>query len=583
MPRVPRSQLERMAAAGLTDDEATRQLLRRAVEEPEKLISELFSLRRRLAQAKERCGASAAAAQELQEMLEGLLEGSALYCYLEYLREAEMMAVVRVGSEVRELPIHPSVDIQELRDLEPWEVVRVRENIVVGTWRNDPHLLSAVEGEVAEFRGDHDPERHLVRAVRRGGEEEVVQLSPSLWERELTPRVKLVLHRFVPGWAVNTLPVESSKSRFEVPSDQIETRLEDLAGLDGVAAEIVEEILLRVIRSDVGERFDLQPMRGALLISYKPGMGKTALMRAIARFLHEVGQKRGFDVVLYVVKPNETKNLYHGEDARIVREDLFGAIRARQAEPRTRRLLQLVVLDEVDAFGKRAESDHARLSSAEDDGLQAILVEMDGMEKESTAGNAPAHLLAVGMSNRDDRLDPALKRAGRLGDLIVHMPEIDLEGGLGILSVYARSASIPWYLDGKVSDGVDPEVVRTRILRPALARIFKAVVLRYATDNQKTIDVTAGEIFAGVHYMNAMRQAKQKAARREVLGVGTPAVGFCDVLDGLIDTALTQAGQLEADRSMLVRELKLKVPVARVDVVPRADLERHRFVRAESA
>jgi hypothetical protein len=81
-------------------------------------------------------------------------------------------------------------------------------------------------------------------------------------------------------------------------------------------------------------------------------MGKTALPRAIALWLHEHRDQFGFDVLIYAVKPNETKSMWHGEDARIVREDLFGAIRARQALPRTRPLIILVVLDEIDSLGK---------------------------------------------------------------------------------------------------------------------------------------------------------------------------------------------------------------------------------------
>ncbi|MBI4881881.1 MAG: AAA family ATPase [Planctomycetes bacterium] len=558
-------------------------LMRRLRDEPAALLGELLTLRAHLARAKDQCAASAAAARKLEEMLRDLLEGSALCCHLEHLREPERRAVVRAGGEARELPIHPSVDLAELRDLEPWEVVRVRENVVIGAWRGDACLLPAAEGEVAEFRGLFDREGCLARVVRRGGEEEVVRLARSLRERPIPARAKLVLHRSLPGWAIDVLPADSARSRFEVPLGEITTQLDDLAGLDEIAEKILEEIRLRLVRADVSERFALEPMRGALLISYKPGMGKTALMRAIARFLHDVGQRRGFDVALYVVKPNETKNLYHGEDARIVREDLWGAIRARQAEPRKHPLLQLVVLDEIDSLGKRAEVDRARLSAAEDDALQAFLAEMDGMQSESVCGGAPARVLCVGMTNRPDRIDPALKRPGRFGDLVVHMPEIDLEGGVGILSVYARALSISWFIDGRVQQGVDLETLRARILRPALARVFPAVVLRYATDTQRTIDVTAGELLAGAHYMSAMRQAKHQAARREVASRGIPAVSFHDVLESLIDVALTQAGQLEADPGMLLRELRVKVPVARVDAVPRAELAGLRFVRAESA
>ena len=129
--------------------------------------------------------------------------------------------------------------------------------------------------------------------------------------------------------------------------------------------------MLRIYHPNIRERFGLEPLKGILLYS-RPGMGKTAFVRAIAMWLHERRDQLGFDVVLYVLKPNEAKSMWHGEDSRIIREDLWGAIRARQTLPRERPLVQMVVIDEADSLGRRAGAGEAIVSSAQSDALESM-------------------------------------------------------------------------------------------------------------------------------------------------------------------------------------------------------------------
>ncbi|HUG92608.1 MAG TPA: hypothetical protein VML55_17340, partial [Planctomycetaceae bacterium] len=98
-----------------------------------------------------------------------------------------------------------------------------------------------------------------------------------------------------------------------------------------------------------------------------------------------------------------------------------------------------------------------------------------------------------------------------------------------------------------------------------------------------TIDVTAGQLLAGVHYRKAMNDAKKRAALRELENFGPPAITCEDVLECLVDTAADVAHQMEADRSMLVEQLRIKVPVARIDAVPVEQLQAHRFLKLHSA
>lgn len=547
------------------------------------LLFDLVRLRFRNQELQAACAQSAEAATNLENMLQDLLSGNALLCRLETVRETPTgpRAVCRLSGTLREFSIHPEIDVAQLRQLQPWDYVAVHEQVVVGHWCDDPWLYVNAHGPVVEFKGYQDRNHHLVR-IADGPQERVAVLDPALWEVPLRPPARLVTHRDDPFRVIAAVPLELAQSRFEVPIDRLNTRLEDLAGVEDLAEKVLEDVLVRTCCPDIRDRFGLEPLRGILLYSYKPGMGKTAFMRAIALWLHDHSDQFGFEVVLYAVKPNETKSMWHGEDARIVREDLWGAIRARQAMPRSRALVQIIVLDEIDSLGKRASRGEIVSSSAQSEGLEAMLVEMDGLVQDQTGDHAPAYVLCAGLTNRPDRVDEAAKRPGRFS-LVLPMPDVTQQSAEDIMAIYARGGELPWYVAGEVQTNVALDVVRSHFLRPALARVFSAVVVRYFTDTQRTHDVTAGQILSNAHYMDAMNRAKKRAALRHLRNFNVPAVTIEDVLECLLDVACEAARQMAADPQMLIRQLDLKVPVARVDVVPQYELEEHRYLRLHSA
>ena len=572
----------------LTDDPDTRiETAVRFHREARVAKKEMLAARKQAEAEREQLERTRTAAGELQGILEGLLNQDRVLGRLEQVvwhEHRRPTALCRLGNQLMELQIHPNVDPEGLLGLRSWDhiCVHAKEMIVTGSL-TQPDFFHRAQAEVVEYKGWFNRERRQVRVARQGNEETIVNLAPEIDAETLQAPASLVLQGDDPRWALAVLPTDEIESRFEYPVANIETRLEDLAGLDVVVEPLVRDILLRLVHPELRQRFDLTPLRGVLLYSYAPGMGKTALMRAMARWLHELGQELDFDVVLYVVKPNELKIVWHGGDAKLVREDLCGAIRARQARQRVRPLFQFVVLDEVDSLGARAGGDDAvgPTSSAGNDAVQALLAEMDGMEQAAGASDLdpdrPAsHVVFCGLTNRPDMVDAALKRPGRFGDLVLEMPTATMDTGVRILGVYARQ--LPWWIDGRVHTDVSAHELESRILRPALASVFDVPVLRYATDGRGSESVTAGRVLASVHLMEAMNSAKKAAAMRELEGVGVPAVGFLDVVEGLLAQAVTAAAALEADRGMLRRQLRVKKPVTRVDLVPREELGDHVFV-----
>lgn len=565
--------------------EEIQQWVQRSQQEPRSLVVDLLRARWRAENAEKQCAVAAEAAESLEETLHDMVHNHAALYRLEATRldGEQTRAICRTGGQMREFPLHPDVDPECLEGLQPWEYVRVVEDVVVGVWAGDPSLRLSAQGEVVAFRGYRDRQRGLVHVAEDGHRERIARLAADLREQDIPAGSKLVLLGDNPHWVVDVLPGQSTHSRFEVPVEKINTRLDDLAGIESVARQLIEEVVVHVLNPDVCREFGLDPMRGFLLSSYKPGMGKTAFVRAFAYWLHELGQEQGFDVVLYFVPPNATKSMWHGEDARIVREDLWGAVRARQAQPRDRGLFQFIVFDEVDSLGKRTDASEMITSSAQSDALESMLSEMDGLVQFEATDGPPAYVLVGGMTNLPERVDEALKRPGRMGDLDLEMPDLTADAAEDILAIYARGTRLPWYVDGQIETDLDESRIRQSLLRPALASVFSTVALCYATDSQRRIEVTAGQILAGVHYKEAMNRAKKQAVLRRVQDLGVPAVTLDDVAENLAAVAQSTACQMAADKKMLVRQLQIKVPVTRVDLVPREEMEDHRYLRVYSA
>jgi ATP-dependent 26S proteasome regulatory subunit len=552
--------------------------------DPDSLIVELLQANRSAESDRHLCAKANEAAEKLNQLLKDMVEGDAELWHLHRVRQLPSgpRAVCQANGRLRELEIHPDLPLEELENLETWEYVSVHENAVVATWSGDPSLFADAHGEVVQFKAHIDRAAHLVEVSRNGHEEAVISLTESLWDEPLAPDSRLVLQRDNPRLAIALVKDEHPQCRFETPIDNLNLTLRDLAGIEEIAQRLIDDIMLRIYRTDIRDRFGVEPMRGILLTSYKPGMGKSKFVGAITRFLYDYRDELDYDVRLYEVKPNQFKSVWHGEDAKIVRE-LWGKIRARQTLPRTRPLIQIVVLDEIDSLGRRAGANDPVVSSAQSDALEAMLVEMDGLARCDTGDGPPAHVLCIGMTNRPDRVDDAAKRPGRFGDLVLEMPEVTIGGAESIMAIYARQETLSWYLEGKVQTDVGEHRIRSHFLRPALSSVFGAIVARYKTDTQRSVEVTAGQIMANVHFMDAVNSAKRRAAVRTCRNEGVPAVGYDDIVDCLLDSALGVAQQMEADPQMLIRHLQVKVPVTRVDAVPKQELAEHRYLRVHSA
>lgn len=214
--------------------------------------------------------------------------------------------------------------------------------------------------------------------------------------------------------------MDFGKSRARmIPPDELHIKFEDIAGADEAKEEIQEivEFLKDPLKFQlVGGRIP----KGCLLVG-APGTGKTLMAKAVAC---EAG------VPFFSISGSDFVEMFVGVGASRVR-DMFE--QARKNTP------CLIFIDEIDAVGRSRFSGLGGGHDEREQTLNAMLVEMDGLE--SRTG-----VIVLAATNRPDVLDPALLRPGRFDRQIV-MDLPDIEGRRRILEVHTKKIKV----DGTVN------------------------------------------------------------------------------------------------------------------------------------
>ncbi len=205
-----------------------------------------------------------------------------------------------------------------------------------------------------------------------------------------------------------------SKARVIMPNE-LKTRFADVAGCDEAkedTREIVEYLRDPLKFKLLGGRIP----RGALLTG-QPGTGKTLLAKAVAG---EAG------VPFFSISGSDFVEMFVGVGASRVR-DMFD--QARQHAP------SVIFIDEIDAVGRSRFSGIGGGHDEREQTLNAMLVEMDGLETEEGA------VIVLAATNRADVLDPALLRPGRFDrQIVVDLP--DIRGRRQILDVHTKKIKL---------------------------------------------------------------------------------------------------------------------------------------------
>ena len=280
-----------------------------------------------------------------------------------------------------------------------------------------------IAGEIVKLKNLLDNNSRAV-VIGRADEERVVRIAESLSTVSIKTGDSLLLdsksgfvYEKIPKSEVEELVLE------EVP----DVNYEDIGGLGAQIEQIRDAVELPFLHKDLYAEHQLKAPKGILLYG-PPGCGKTLIAKAVANSLakkvtEKTGNKDGKSYFLNIKGP-ELLNKYVGETERHIRL-IFQRARDKASEGTP----VIVFFDEMDSLFKTRGSGVS--SDVENTIVPQLLSEIDGVE-------GLENVIVIGASNREDMIDPAILRPGRL-DVKIKIQRPNAQGAAEILSKYLTS------------------------------------------------------------------------------------------------------------------------------------------------
>ncbi len=281
---------------------------------------------------------------------------------------------------------------------------------------------------------------------------------------------------------------------------------EDIGGLTTQIEAIKDAVELPYLYADYYREHQLRPPKGVLLYG-PPGCGKTMIAKAVANNLaQKISEKRGEKVKGYFlnIKGPELLNKYVGETERKIRE-IFIKAREKAAED----VPVIVFFDEMDALFRTRGSGIS--SDVETTIVPQLLAEIDGVEH-------LRNVIVVGASNRQDLIDPAILRPGRL-DVKVKIERPDAAAAVDIFNKY-MTAELPIHGSELSQNGGEIQPAVDRMIAAAVGEMYsleeenRFLEVTYANGDKEVLyfkDFSSGAMIESV-----VRRAKKLALKRYI-------------------------------------------------------------------
>ena len=417
--------------------------------------------------------------------------------------------VLTSGRKMR-VNLHPDIDVDTLA--RGAEVV-LNESFNVVTARSPEGA-----GDVVSIKEVLDDGVRAI-VVGRTDEEIVCELADSLRgvhlrsgdTVRLDPRSHLLLEK-LPRPEIEDLLLE------EVP----DISYSDIGGLDSQIEQIADAVELPFLYQDLFAEHALPAPKGILLYG-PPGCGKTLIAKAVANSLakkvaSKTGDEKGRSYFINIKGP-ELLNKYVGETERQIRL-VFQRAREKSEEGWP----VIVFFDEMDSmFRTRGTGISSDMVSTI---VPQLLAEIDGVE-------GLRNVIVIGATNREDLIDPAILRPGRLDVKI----KIERPTEAAARQIFARYLTTDIPIDAnEVSSSGDPELAVSRMIDATVESMYRTdeenrfLEVTYANGDKEVLFYR--DFSSGAMIENVVRRAKKLAIKRVIAG-GSRGVRTQDLLDSI--------------------------------------------------